>query len=119
MSMFLCAVTPVKKQLYMNLHLIVYNYFNLSALNFCLKVFPTYYFICCRAVVDHSVGKDLPSVAVESFESVPGRGLMATLNRNEVMFLVLASSSFLMLIYFHSVANIFLYFIDMTLYLAL
>ncbi|XP_042507086.1 probable cadmium/zinc-transporting ATPase HMA1, chloroplastic [Macadamia integrifolia] len=32
-----------------------------------------------RAVVDHSVGKDLPSVSVESFESLPGRGLFATL----------------------------------------
>lgn len=36
-----------------------------------------------RAVVDHSVGKDLPPVSVESFESVPGRGLMATVNRIE------------------------------------
>lgn len=33
-----------------------------------------------RAVVDHSVGKDLPSVSVESFEYFPGRGLVATLN---------------------------------------
>ncbi|GAB4846941.1 Probable cadmium/zinc-transporting ATPase hma1, chloroplastic [Ancistrocladus abbreviatus] len=32
-----------------------------------------------RAVVDHSVGKDLPSVSIESFESIPGRGLFATL----------------------------------------
>eukprot|EP00268_Persea_americana_P009364 TRINITY_DN1375_c0_g1_i1.p1 TRINITY_DN1375_c0_g1~~TRINITY_DN1375_c0_g1_i1.p1 ORF type:complete len:754 (+),score=157.76 TRINITY_DN1375_c0_g1_i1:331-2592(+) len=32
-----------------------------------------------RAVVDHSVGKDLPHVSVESFESLPGRGLFATL----------------------------------------
>nr|DAD41371.1 TPA_asm: hypothetical protein HUJ06_015694 [Nelumbo nucifera] len=32
-----------------------------------------------RAVVDHSIGKDLPSVSVESFESLPGRGLFATL----------------------------------------
>lgn len=36
-----------------------------------------------RAVVDHSIGEDLPSVSVESFESVPGRGLVATLNRIE------------------------------------
>ncbi|RVX23710.1 putative cadmium/zinc-transporting ATPase HMA1, chloroplastic [Vitis vinifera] len=32
-----------------------------------------------RAVVDHCVGKDLPPVAVENFESLPGRGLSATL----------------------------------------
>ncbi|XP_015890260.3 probable cadmium/zinc-transporting ATPase HMA1, chloroplastic [Ziziphus jujuba] len=36
-----------------------------------------------RAVVDHSVGKDLPSVSVESFEYFPGRGLVATLNSFE------------------------------------
>lgn len=36
--------------------------------------------LCCRAVVDHSVGKDLPSVFVESFEYFPGRGLTATVN---------------------------------------
>ncbi|XP_062075330.1 probable cadmium/zinc-transporting ATPase HMA1, chloroplastic [Humulus lupulus] len=36
-----------------------------------------------RAVVDHSVGKDLPSVSVESFEYFPGRGLIATLNSLE------------------------------------
>lgn len=34
----------------------------------------------CRAMVDHSVGKDLPSVSVESFEYFPGRGLTATVN---------------------------------------
>ncbi|XP_010526721.1 PREDICTED: probable cadmium/zinc-transporting ATPase HMA1, chloroplastic isoform X2 [Tarenaya hassleriana] len=33
-----------------------------------------------RAVVDHSMGKDLPSVSVESFEYFPGRGLTATVN---------------------------------------
>ncbi|MFQ6634326.1 hypothetical protein Gotur_010119, partial [Gossypium turneri] len=33
-----------------------------------------------RAVVDHSIGKDLPSVSVESFEYFPGKGLIATLN---------------------------------------
>ncbi|XP_010437243.1 PREDICTED: probable cadmium/zinc-transporting ATPase HMA1, chloroplastic [Camelina sativa] len=33
-----------------------------------------------RAVVNHSVGKDLPSVFVESFEYFPGRGLTATVN---------------------------------------
>ncbi|XP_068657346.1 probable cadmium/zinc-transporting ATPase HMA1, chloroplastic isoform X2 [Aristolochia californica] len=32
-----------------------------------------------RAVVDHSQGKELPYVSVESFESLPGRGLCATL----------------------------------------
>ncbi|XP_027074713.2 probable cadmium/zinc-transporting ATPase HMA1, chloroplastic isoform X1 [Coffea arabica] len=36
-----------------------------------------------RAVVDHSVGKDLPSVSVESFENLPGRGLFATLSSIE------------------------------------
>ncbi|KAF3574239.1 hypothetical protein F2Q69_00062770 [Brassica cretica] len=33
-----------------------------------------------RAMVDHSIGKDLPSVSVESFEYFPGRGLTATVN---------------------------------------
>ncbi|CAI0405705.1 unnamed protein product [Linum tenue] len=33
-----------------------------------------------RAVVDHSIGKDLPSVSVEKFEYFPGKGLVATLN---------------------------------------
>ncbi|KAI3878207.1 hypothetical protein MKX03_009734 [Papaver bracteatum] len=32
-----------------------------------------------RAVVDHSMGKDLPSMSIENFESLPGRGLYATL----------------------------------------
>ncbi|XP_021714382.1 probable cadmium/zinc-transporting ATPase HMA1, chloroplastic [Chenopodium quinoa] len=36
-----------------------------------------------RAIVDHSVGLDLPSVSVENFESVPGRGLLATVSGNE------------------------------------
>ncbi|KAF8017358.1 hypothetical protein BT93_H2526 [Corymbia citriodora subsp. variegata] len=36
-----------------------------------------------RAVVDHCVGKDLPSISVESFEYFPGRGLIATLNNTE------------------------------------
>ncbi|RDY10360.1 putative cadmium/zinc-transporting ATPase HMA1, chloroplastic, partial [Mucuna pruriens] len=35
------------------------------------------------AVVDHSEGKDLPSVSVESFEYFPGRGLTATVNSIE------------------------------------
>ncbi|KAG2608145.1 hypothetical protein PVAP13_4NG281800 [Panicum virgatum] len=33
-----------------------------------------------RAVLDHSVGKELPAVAVESFECLPGRGVAATLS---------------------------------------
>ncbi|CAN0863898.1 Probable cadmium/zinc-transporting ATPase HMA1, chloroplastic [Linum grandiflorum] len=33
-----------------------------------------------RAVVDHSIGKDLPTISVEKFEYYPGRGLIATLN---------------------------------------
>ncbi|XP_061339991.1 probable cadmium/zinc-transporting ATPase HMA1, chloroplastic [Gastrolobium bilobum] len=36
-----------------------------------------------RAVVDHSEGKDLPSVSVESFEYFPGKGLTATVNSIE------------------------------------
>ncbi|XP_037497092.1 probable cadmium/zinc-transporting ATPase HMA1, chloroplastic isoform X2 [Jatropha curcas] len=36
-----------------------------------------------RAVVDHSIGKDLPCVSVENFEYFPGRGLTATLNNME------------------------------------
>nr|AXF37548.1 chloroplast heavy metal ATPase 1 [Sedum plumbizincicola] len=37
-----------------------------------------------RAVVDHSAGKELPPVIVESFENVPGRGLLATVNRTKL-----------------------------------
>jgi cation transport ATPase len=33
-----------------------------------------------RAVLDHSVGKELPVVDVESFECLPGRGVAATLS---------------------------------------
>jgi hypothetical protein len=33
-----------------------------------------------RAVLNHSVGRDLPVVAVESFECLPGRGVVATLS---------------------------------------
>lgn len=36
-----------------------------------------------RAVVDHSIGKDLPRVSVESFENLPGRGLLATISSIE------------------------------------
>ncbi|KAH0940520.1 hypothetical protein HID58_000157 [Brassica napus] len=44
-----------------------------------------------RAVVDHSVGKDLPSIFVESFEYFPGRGLTATVNGVEVRHIAEAS----------------------------
>lgn len=44
------------------------------------------FYISFRAVVDHSEGKDLPSVSIESFEYFPGRGLIATLNGIEVFF---------------------------------
>ncbi|KAI3991179.1 hypothetical protein MKX01_022400 [Papaver californicum] len=37
-----------------------------------------------RAVVDHSMGKDLPTLSIENFESLPGRGLYATLAGVEV-----------------------------------
>ncbi|KAJ8437006.1 hypothetical protein Cgig2_010351 [Carnegiea gigantea] len=36
-----------------------------------------------RAVVNHGMGVDLPPVSIESFESIPGRGLSATLSSNE------------------------------------
>ncbi|KAL1564188.1 putative cadmium/zinc-transporting ATPase hma1, chloroplastic [Salvia divinorum] len=36
-----------------------------------------------RAVVDHSIGKDLPPVSVERFENLPGRGLFATISSAE------------------------------------
>ncbi|XP_057771147.1 probable cadmium/zinc-transporting ATPase HMA1, chloroplastic [Salvia miltiorrhiza] len=36
-----------------------------------------------RAVVDHSIGKDLPPVYVERFENLPGRGLFATISSIE------------------------------------
>ncbi|KAL7101442.1 hypothetical protein ACP275_08G054200 [Erythranthe tilingii] len=39
-----------------------------------------------RAVVDHSIGKDLPPVSVESFENLPGRGLLATISSIEPAF---------------------------------
>ncbi|CAL9779112.1 unnamed protein product [Musa acuminata subsp. burmannicoides] len=32
-----------------------------------------------RALVDHSLGKDLPDIFIKSFECLPGRGLFATL----------------------------------------
>ncbi|KAH9605560.1 hypothetical protein KSS87_014736 [Heliosperma pusillum] len=41
-----------------------------------------------RAVVDHSTGLDLPSIFVESFQSVPGRGLFATVSGSEVGLLI-------------------------------
>ncbi|KMT09768.1 hypothetical protein BVRB_6g127490 isoform A [Beta vulgaris subsp. vulgaris] len=36
-----------------------------------------------RAIVDHSMSLDLPSVSIEAFESIPGRGLFATVSGNE------------------------------------
>lgn len=36
--------------------------------------------------MDHSAGKDLPSISVESFEYFPGRGLIATLHGIKVVF---------------------------------
>jgi hypothetical protein len=33
-----------------------------------------------RAVLGHSIGKDLPLVSVESFECLPGMGVAATLS---------------------------------------
>lgn len=42
--------------------------------------------------MDHSIGKDLPSVSVESFEYFPGKGLVATLNNVEVVFSSIHSS---------------------------
>lgn len=42
-------------------------------------------------MVDHSLGKDLPSVSIESFEYFPGRGLTATVNGIEVLYSVIVS----------------------------
>lgn len=39
----------------------------------------TYGLLICRALVDHSLGKDLPDIFIKSFECLPGRGLFATL----------------------------------------
>ena len=36
--------------------------------------------VSCKAVLDQSVGKELPAFALESFECVPGRGVAATLS---------------------------------------
>lgn len=44
--------------------------------------------------MDHSAGKELPPVVVESFENVPGRGLLATVNRTKVMQFVCVYISF-------------------------
>lgn len=38
------------------------------------------YCILCRAVVDHSQGKNLPGVEIDNFESIPGQGLTAVVN---------------------------------------
>lgn len=53
--------------------------------SFHIKLFYQSLFVSCRAVVDHSMGKDLPSVSIESFEYFPGRGLTATVNGIEVL----------------------------------
>jgi len=47
-----------------------------------LKVPYSQYDFCisCRAVVDHSLGKNLPGVEVDNFESIPGQGLAAVVN---------------------------------------
>lgn len=51
----------------------------------CLNLFITHsVHYLCRAVIDHSAGKDLPSLSVESFENLPGRGVFATLSSTEV-----------------------------------
>lgn len=42
----------------------------------------SHYVVCvlCRAVVDHSLGKNLPGVEIDNFESIPGQGLAAVVN---------------------------------------
>ncbi|GJR89363.1 PHD finger protein-like protein [Tanacetum coccineum] len=40
--------------------------------------------LACRAVINHSQEKELPAVYAESFESLPGRGLYATLSGLEL-----------------------------------
>lgn len=52
---------------------------------YCQKI-SSLFFAFHRAVVNHSAGKDLPFVSVESFVNLPGRGLSATLSRSEVSF---------------------------------
>lgn len=37
-----------------------------------------------RAVVNHAIGRDLPALYVENFESLPGRGLSATLTSSKL-----------------------------------
>jgi cation transport ATPase len=37
-------------------------------------------FLNTRAVAEHSEGKILPSLAIEDFESLPGKGLEATIS---------------------------------------
>lgn len=65
---------------------IVYNidrFLFLLCADFCRLFYSkqlTYSLYDHRAVLDHSVGKELPAVAVESFECLPGRGVTATLS---------------------------------------
>jgi cation transport ATPase len=40
----------------------------------------TILFLNTRAVAEHSEGKILPSLAIEDFESLPGKGLEATIS---------------------------------------
>jgi hypothetical protein len=49
-----------------------------------------------RAVLDHTIGKDLPEVGVESFECLPGQGLYATLSGIMVELLSLMKHIFIM-----------------------
>lgn len=65
-----------------------FSWLNICSYNisiFLHEVLTSWLLFCFRAVVDHSVGKDLPTVSVESFEYLPGRGLIATLNSSEVI----------------------------------
>lgn len=56
-----------------------------SVFSFHIKLIYQSSFVSCRAVVDHSMGKDLPSVSIDRFEYFPGRGLTATVNGIEVL----------------------------------
>ncbi|EFJ33746.1 hypothetical protein SELMODRAFT_167322 [Selaginella moellendorffii] len=38
-----------------------------------------------RAVVEHSEGKELPSIVIDTFESLPGQGLFATIANRKVL----------------------------------
>lgn len=67
----------------------------------CVSCYIVHSYFSCRAVVDHSIGKELPSVAVESFEYFPGRGLTATLNGTKVRLLSRNFSDVHLHIYLH------------------